>query len=927
TSSLKLDAATDNLPVAPAVSADVTLEAGTDVSTSHSVLSSSQNASCACPFCSRIAVEVEVTDAAAAPAVVQALPATAAGAVAASTLGTLSLEDTFRLHSNPGAAKTIYLDFDGHSMASSVWENYSALSLKPFYSSLTDSAKLEIQRIWQRVTEDYAAFDVNVTTQDPGTERLRNTGGTDTEWGIRMVFTENVNQLTGAAILNAGGGGTAYYNSFNWSNDEPALGFNRGEYAASETASHEVGHSLNLRHDGTTTSGYYGGHGTGTTSWGAIMGAAFIGSLENVTTWSKGEYNSANNFEDDLSVITTRNGFGYKADDHGNSLATATALTGGSFSSFGTIERNTDLDWFRFETGSGNVSLSLINANRAWVGSGTGDYASQTFSSTLLGTRAPNLDMEARLYSADGSLIAISNPVDGVTAGFNLNLNGGVYYLSVDGVGAGDPFSATPTGYTDYASLGQYLLTGSVQEAVGLQVTPNGSLVTSENGTTASFSVKLSKQPTNTVSVSVTSSNAAEGLPDVSVLSFDSSNWNVAQTVTVTGMNDQVVDGTVGYSILLDTSASLASEFAGLAPTTVDLTNLDNDLPRLSFGPSNLVNAVEGLNGSVSFTLSLDRASSTPVTVTVATVNGSATAGSDFIAFNQTVTFNPGQLQQTVVVNLVNDNLSEADELFQVVLSNVQNALLDTPSSFEVAISDTVSSAMSTTLAAGVENLNLIGSDAISGLGNSGANRINGNDAANILAGGGGLDEIAGKGGVDCFDFSGITTAANATTVTDFVTGEKLLLSETWTSRGSSGAAPAQLGTNAVVTTLNTTSGSRMTLNTNSTTGSDVFLFTPEMTELDVDLAIATNGSELLDGISTASGSVKLSTSTVGGRGYIGAYDNGNFYLFSFNAGTDSSVSASEIQRIGILDSSNPIAAGSLGAANFEMVALSATAR
>ena len=385
------------------------------------------------------------------------------------TLGTgVNLSSVFQLHSNPTATKTIFLDFDGYAVNNTPWENGGNLSLKGFYTTFDTAALTEIQRIWQRVSEDFSPFNVNVTTQDPGTEALRKFGTGDDRWGIRVAFTSNLNLLTGKVIANAGGGGTAYYNSFNWSTDDVALVFNRGEYTAAETASHEVGHTLGLTHDGAgTTTEYYGGHGgTGPTSWGTIMGAAWVGNDENLTQWSNGQYFGANNTQDDLATITNGNGFTYAADDHGNGFTTATALTGLTFSSFGVVERNTDIDMFRFDTGAGLVSFNIVNASRAFINSG-GSYTTE-----YLTARGANLDIAASLYRADGSLVQTFNPADLTTASFSINLAAGTYYLGIDGVGFGTPTASTPTGYTDYGSLGQYMVSGTVQSSSSTQPTP-----------------------------------------------------------------------------------------------------------------------------------------------------------------------------------------------------------------------------------------------------------------------------------------------------------------------------------------------------------------------------------------------------------------------------------------------------------------------
>ena len=74
----------------------------------------------------------------------------------------------------------------------------------------------------------------------------------------------------------------------------------------------------------------------------------------------------------------------------------------------------------------------------------------------------------------------------------------------------------------------------------GVTVTPTSGLTTTEAGGTATFTVVLTSQPTASVTMGLSSSNTAEGTVSPSSLTFTSANWNTAQTVTVTGVDDFV---------------------------------------------------------------------------------------------------------------------------------------------------------------------------------------------------------------------------------------------------------------------------------------------------------------------------------------------------------------------------------------------------
>ncbi len=152
---------------------------------------------------------------------------------------------------------------------------------------------------------------MNVTTEDPGVDGLRRSSTDDSTFGTRTVITSSdwFRTATGRRI-----GGIALLNVFTSNTDHASFVFagnldNGNAKSVAEAASHEAGHTFSLRHDGTATADYYGGHG----NWGPIMGTPYSRS---VSHWSDGQYPGPDNDEDDVEEIGRRGGV--RADDHGN---------------------------------------------------------------------------------------------------------------------------------------------------------------------------------------------------------------------------------------------------------------------------------------------------------------------------------------------------------------------------------------------------------------------------------------------------------------------------------------------------------------------------------------------------------------------------------------------------------------------------------
>lgn len=190
---------------------------------------------------------------------------------------------------------------------------------------------------------------------------------------------------------------------------------------------------------------------------------------------------------------------------------------------------------------------------------------------------------------------------------------------------------------------------------------------TGEDGTTATFTVVLNSQPTASVSIPVTSSNANEGVADVMQLDFTTGNWSTPQTVTVTGVDDKVVDGTQSYKIKLGKPTSNDAAYASIDPDDVSLTNLDDDSAGLRVSaPSGTSTGEAAGFGDVSFDVVLKSKPSGNVTIPVTSSLTSEGAVSSPMNGKLVFTSSNWDTAQTVTVTGVDDSVKDGDQPYAI---------------------------------------------------------------------------------------------------------------------------------------------------------------------------------------------------------------------------------------------------------------------
>ena len=248
--------------------------------------------------------------------------------------------------------------------------------------------------------------------------------------------------------------------------------------------------------------------------------------------------------------------------------------------------------------------LSIADATVTEGNSGTVDA---NFVVTL--SAASSQSITVQYATADGTAL---QPADYLAASGTLNFSAGDTSKTITVKVAGDyldeldeTFLVKLSGPTN-ATLARGQAPGTIRDddTAGITVSPTSGLVTTEAGGKATFSVVLTSQPAASVTIPISSSDTTEGVVSPASLTFTPGNWSVAQTVSVTGVDDAVQDGDVSYSIVTGSAASSDPGYNGMNAADVSVINTDDDMAGISVSPTSGLVTSEG-GGSASFTVVL----------------------------------------------------------------------------------------------------------------------------------------------------------------------------------------------------------------------------------------------------------------------------------------------------------------------------------
>ena len=279
----------------------------------------------------------------------------------------------------------------------------------------------------------------------------------------------------------------------------------------------------------------------------------------------------------------------------------------------------------------------------------TADGAANAVTAVAVSGATVELTLTNTITSDQTVLISYTDP----NLGSSLNNND---VNAIQGIQGNDAASITNKAVTNNSNV---VAKGVTIAQTG--TTDGADLLTTEAGGSSKFTVVLDAEPTANVTVSITGNDATENSLSTDTLTFTTANWNTAQTITVTGINDDIDDGDI--TTTLTATANNAGGYAGTESDTTTVKNTDDDTNGVTItqtgttdGAGNLLTTEAG--GSSTFTVVLDAKPSSNVTVSL---TGNDTTEGSLSTSSLTFTTANWNTPQTVTVTGVNDDIDDGD--------------------------------------------------------------------------------------------------------------------------------------------------------------------------------------------------------------------------------------------------------------------------
>jgi Tol biopolymer transport system component len=317
------------------------------------------------------------------------------------------------------------------------------------------------------------------------------------------------------------------------------------------------------------------------------------------------------------------------------------------------------------------VSIELIGSTGL---STTERGTSATFQARL--TSEPTADVVLSISSSDESEGRVLTPERTITPEEWTD----TFEITVEGVDDDEPDRAqiyqvridpSASADADYQMLPviEVAVTNADNETPGITVTPSSGLLTGEDGAAATFTVVLNTRPSSAVRIEFESDNLAEGTVNPRELDFDTNNWEAEQVVEITGVDDEIADGDVAFTVVSPVATSNDADYGGMEVADVGVLNRDDDLPGITVEPlAGLVTTEAG--GTAFFEVRLNSEPAADVQIAVMSSDETeASIGSASLTFTAANWSRP----QRVTLTGANDEIEDGAVAYFVVLGPVSS--------------------------------------------------------------------------------------------------------------------------------------------------------------------------------------------------------------------------------------------------------------